>query len=206
MTEFADSEWVDRLASDDAVVREEAASLLHLRLARYLHTQLVKRGVSEDCVADVVQESVLRVLDRLHTFRGDSRFISWATAVGVRTGMELIRRQYWKTQSLGDLVKNDDVDLTQAWETGATASGTEDHREEILGVLSDLIRDALTDRQRLVLLAEIKGMPLSEIARELGSTRGAIYKVGHDARKRLKAELERRGIDASLFYSSINSG
>jgi RNA polymerase sigma-70 factor (ECF subfamily) len=206
MTEFADSEWVDRLASDDAVVREEAASLLHLRLARYLHTQLVKRGVSEDCVADVVQESVLRVLDRLHTFRGDSRFISWATAVGVRTGMELIRRQYWKTQSLGDLVKNDDVDLTQAWETGATASGTEDHREEILGVLSDLIRDALTDRQRLVLLAEIKGMPSSEIARELGSTRGAIYKVGHDARKRLKAELERRGIDASLFYSSINSG
>jgi RNA polymerase sigma-70 factor (ECF subfamily) len=167
---------------------------------------LVKRGVSEDCVADVVQESVLRVLDRLHTFRGDSRFISWATAVGVRTGMELIRRQYWKTQSLGDLVKNDDVDLTQAWETGATASGTEDHREEILGVLSDLIRDALTDRQRLVLLAEIKGMPSSEIARELGSTRGAIYKVGHDARKRLKAELERRGIDASLFYSSINSG
>jgi RNA polymerase sigma-70 factor (ECF subfamily) len=206
MTEFADSEWVDRLASDDAVVREEAASLLHLRLARYLHTQLVKRGVSEDCVADVVQESVLRVLDRFHTFRGDSRFISWATAVGVRTGMELIRRQYWKTQSLGDLVKNDDVDLTQAWETGATASGTEDHREEILGVLSDLIRDALTDRQRLVLLAEIKGMPSSEIARELGSTRGAIYKVGHDARKRLKAELERRGIDASLFYSSINSG
>jgi RNA polymerase sigma-70 factor (ECF subfamily) len=206
MTEFADSEWVDRLASEDAVVREEAASLLHLRLARYLHTQLVKRGVSEDCVADVVQESVLRVLDRLHTFRGDSRFISWATAVGVRTGMELIRRQYWKTQSLGDLVKNDDVDLTQAWETGATASGTEGHREEILAVLSDLIQDALTDRQRLVLLAEIKGMPSSEIARELGSTRGAIYKVGHDARKRLKAELERRGIDASLFYSSINSG
>ena len=206
MKEFADAEWVDRLASEDAVVREEAAELLHLRLARYLHAQLVNRGVSEDCVADVVQESVLRVLDRLHTFRGDSRFISWATAIGVRTGMELIRRQYWKTQSLGDLVKNDDVDLTQAWETGDTATSTHGEREEILGVLSALIRETLSNRQRLVLLAEIKGMPSSEIASELGSTRGAIYKVGHDARKRLKAELERRGIDASLFYSTINSG
>ena len=206
MTEFADSEWIDRLASEDAGVREDAASLLHLRLDRYLRPQLVKRGVSEDCVADVIQESVLRVLDRLQTFRGDSRFISWATAVGVRTGMELIRREYWKMLSLGDLVKNDDADLTQAWGTDAPVTGTEDHREEILGVLSDLIQNELTDRQRLVLLAEIKGMPSSEIARELGSTRGAIYKVAHDARKRLKTELNRRGIDNSLFYNSINSG
>jgi RNA polymerase sigma-70 factor (ECF subfamily) len=206
MTEFDDREWVARLASEDATVREEAAKELHLKLVRYLHVQLVRRGVTEDCVADVVQESVLRILDRLNTFRGESRFMSWATAIGVRTGMELIRRQYWKMQSLGELVKQDDVDLTQAWNNVETDRNEGDSREKILVVLSNLIQNSLTERQRLVLLAEIKGMPSSEIARELGTTRGAIYKVGHDARKRLKAELERRGVDASLFYSSINSG
>ena len=172
-------------------------------MTRNLRAQFLKRGLSQDCVEDVVQETILRVLDRLSTFRGESRFTSWATAVGVRTGMELVRKQYWKTRTLGDLVKGDDVELAGPWESSEPDPETNSARSEVLSALSVAIQSALSERQRLALMAELKGMPLSEIASELSSTRGAIYKLTHDARKKLKAALQQQGFDADAIYDSL---
>jgi RNA polymerase sigma-70 factor (ECF subfamily) len=159
-----------------------------------------------DCVEDVVQETLIRILDRLHTFRGDSRFMSWATAIGVRTGLELNRKQYWKTHTLGEFVKDSDYNLAGPWQSDEPAPQAEIERREILTALSAAIQMVLTDRQRLALLAELKGMPVTAIAGELGTTRGSVYKTTHDARKKLKAELERQGFDASFVIASIGKG
>jgi RNA polymerase sigma-70 factor (ECF subfamily) len=157
-------------------------------------------------VEDVVQETLIRILDRLHTFRGHSRFMSWATAIGVRTGLELNRKQYWKTHTLGELVNANDYDLAGPWQSDEPAPQAEIERREILTALSAAIQMVLTDRQRLALLAEMKGMPMTAIADELGTTRGSVYKTTHDARKKLKAELERQGFDASFVVASIGRG
>src|SRR5262245_10538804 len=45
-----------------------------------------------------------------------------------------------------------------------------------------------------VALTELRGMPQEEIARQLGIGRNALYKLGHDARKRLKARLAAAGV------------
>ena len=58
------------------------------------------------------------------------------------------------------------------------------------------IEHDLTEKQRTALLAELKGMPQDEIARQLGSNRNAIYKLTHDARKKLRAALEAAGYTA----------
>ena len=187
-------------------MREDASTELRAALIRNLRAQFLKRGLTQDCVEDVVQESVFRILDRLHTFRGDSRFMSWATAVGVRTGMELVRKQYWKTQTLGDLVKGDDLDLSGPWESAELDPKDNSLRAEVLTVLADVMRTALSERQRLVLLGEMKGMPGSEIAEEIGANRGAVYKMTHDARKKIKAELENRGFDADAIQQVLSSG
>ena len=50
----------------------------------------------------------------------------------------------------------------------------------------EIIRSELTEKQRTALLAELKGMPQDEIAKHLGSNRNALYKLTHDARRRLK--------------------
>ena len=55
----------------------------------------------------------------------------------------------------------------------------------------------LTARQRAVLVAELNGMPHAEIAAALGMTKNALYKLAHDARKRVKLQLETAGISAS---------
>jgi RNA polymerase sigma-70 factor (ECF subfamily) len=202
--EFPDSEWVDRLRSKDMALRDAASRRLRILLSANLRSPLVRRGLTEDCVEDVVQETLIRILDRMHTFRGDSRFMSWATAIGVRTGMELNRKQYWKTHTLGELVKDNDYNLVGPWQSDEPAPQAEIERREILSALSAAIQTVLTDRQRLVLLAEMKGMPITAIADELGATRGSVYKTTHDARKKLKAELERLGFDASVVIASIN--
>lgn len=201
-----DDDWIAKLNSADAAVRDSTSGKLRDALTATLRAQFVKRGLSQDCVEDVVQETVYRILDRLHTFRGDSRFMSWATAVGVRTGLELVRKQYWKTQTLGDLVKGDDVNLAGPWESMEPDPNEDTLRREILTALSEVIQSALSERQHMALLAEMKGMPSSEIAREMGSSRGAIYKMTHDARKKIKAELERRGFDADTIQQSLNEG
>ena len=70
----------------------------------------------------------------------------------------------------------------------------EAERHEILGLLRKVLEGELTDRQRAALVGELRGMPQEEIARQLGIGRNALYKLGHDARKRLKARLVAAGV------------
>jgi RNA polymerase sigma-70 factor (ECF subfamily) len=46
-------------------------------------------------------------------------------------------------------------------------------------------------------------MPQDEIARQLGSNRNAVYKLTHDARKRLKQGLEAAGFDADDIQAAF---
>ena len=64
------------------------------------------------------------------------------------------------------------------------------------GALKRAIDEALTERQREALLATLGGLPMVEVARRIGSTRGALYKLLHDARLRLRAHLEAEGAEA----------
>jgi RNA polymerase sigma-70 factor (ECF subfamily) len=69
-------------------------------------------------------------------------------------------------------------------------------RETILATMQEVIRNGLTTKQREALLAALQGMPLDEIAGQLGINRNALYKLTHDARKRLKHGLEAAGFTA----------
>jgi RNA polymerase sigma-70 factor (ECF subfamily) len=60
-----------------------------------------------------------------------------------------------------------------------------------MAIVEDLIETELTDRQRVAMIAILQsGMPMDEIARQLGTNRNALYKLLHDARKRLQQRLE----------------
>ena len=53
------------------------------------------------------------------------------------------------------------------------------------------------------MLAELKGMPQDEIAEQLGSSRNALYKLTHDARKKLKERLEVAGFTAEDLVATL---
>ena len=51
------------------------------------------------------------------------------------------------------------------------------------------IDEELTDRQRTALLAALGDMPLEAVADRMVTNRNALYKLLHDARKRLKRRM-----------------
>jgi len=54
----------------------------------------------------------------------------------------------------------------------------------------------LTPHQRRVLVAlTLNGVPIDVLADRLGTTRGALYKTLHDARKSLRAFVAARGLE-----------
>ena len=69
---------------------------------------------------------------------------------------------------------------------------------ELLGAVRDAIADALTPHQRTVLVAvTLNDVPIDVLAERLATTRGALYKTLHDARKSLRARLAEQGLEGA---------
>ena len=65
---------------------------------------------------------------------------------------------------------------------------------ELMGAITGSIDGCLTGHQREVLVAlALNGVPLDVLADRLNTTRGALYKTLHDARRKLRADLSERG-------------
>ncbi len=165
---------------------------LRTRLRRGLGAAFKGRSdVTEVDLEDFTQDAVLRVLERLDTFRRDSSFTTWAMAVAVRVSLTALRKRRQTAASLDEVP--DPVAPPDSPTPNNEATGA---RAELFAVLRSAIEGQLTSRQRQVLLGELEGVPQVMLADRLAATPGAIYKVSHDARKKLKAALTRAGFDA----------
>jgi RNA polymerase sigma-70 factor (ECF subfamily) len=177
---------------------DQQAALSDLReaLLRGLRRALDHRaGADDGFLEDVVQDTLVRILERLPQFEGRSRFLTWAMAVAIRVAMSELRHRRWKDVSLDEAVAGRNLAPGQAIvdEPGPAARS---EREAILAAMHEVIRNGLTTKQREALLAELRGMSQDEIARHLGSNRNALYKLTHDARRRLRQSLEAAGFTA----------
>jgi RNA polymerase sigma-70 factor (ECF subfamily) len=66
---------------------------------------------------------------------------------------------------------------------------------DLLAAIREEIETSLTPRQREVLVAlALNEVPIDVLAERFGTTRGALYKTLHDARRRLRAALVSRGL------------
>ena len=68
----------------------------------------------------------------------------------------------------------------------------------VLRELRRMVDEELTDRQREAVVAVLlEGMPISEVARRMNTNQNALYKLLHDARKKLKRQMEAAGLSAN---------
>ncbi len=153
----------------------------------------------ESLAEETAQETLLRVLDRLHTFEGRSQFTTWVYKIALRIALSELRRQKWRDVSLDDLLEEkDDQPARTRLEAGPGINPERAaERADMLQRVEHIIQEELTPHQRTALLAaSTGGMPLEEVARRMGMQRNALYKLLHDGRLRLKRRLEREGISA----------
>jgi len=190
-------DWVEQLRAGGA--REQAAvEELHALLLKAARFEVARRGAElphlrggdhEDLAQQAADDALLAVLRKLDDFRGESRFTTWAYKFALLEAAVKVRRRAWQGR---------EVPLAdEAWaalaDSGAGAGqGAED--AELFAALREEIECGLTPRQREVLVAvALNGVPIDVLAERLGSTRGALYKNLHDARRRLREALASRG-------------
>ena len=196
----------NKLTNDDWIAglkagRSDLTSALHTRIRSGLAAAFAERSdVGDSELDDFAQDAVIRVLDRLDSFNGDSALSTWAMAIAVRLSLTAMRRRQWKDKSLDALTADAAVEDASA-DPGTGASA----RDELLSALRSAIDTALTPRQRQAILSELEGIPQVVIAEHLQSTPGALYKMTHDARKKLRDALDRAGFDAQSVSELLAS-
>lgn len=195
-------EWLAALCGDAA---ESVAAVrdLEVYLGRVLR-RTVPRLADEDR-RDLIQESLARIVASLASFRGDSAFPTWAGGVAVRTALSELRRRRARAEGPArfDRVV---VDVDALASTEAALPEAALGRRDLLGALGRAIVTSLTVLQRRAIVAELRGIPTLEIARRLGTNPNALYKLTHDARRRLKIALLDAGYDATSLHEALTAG
>jgi len=183
--------WLEALQVPD---RDPAAvEGLRTLLVRGLHAALRERVPRRvDALAeDFAQDALIKILDKLDTFRGESKFTTWAQKIAVRTAFTELRRKRWENVSLQAVVADDETPSSDAVappeQTGPDESTSQ---QMLLDRVQQIIQNTLTDRQRTAITAVMQDMPLQEVARRMDTNRNALYKVIHDARQKVKDTLE----------------
>lgn len=194
MVQRTNEEWLTALRDP---IADEALVDLRAILLRGLRGSLAGR-VKDDLnqlTEDFAQDALLKILKNLETFRGESKFTTWAQKIAIHVAFTELRRRRWKDISLQDIIETPEGDeYTPKILTDPSISPEEETTQhDILDIVFNLIDTELTERQRTAMLAIIQGgMPLEEVARRMGTNRNALYKLLHDARKRLQVKLEEK--------------
>jgi RNA polymerase sigma-70 factor (ECF subfamily) len=196
-TNRTNDEWLQVLRGADS-----AGALAELRaiLVRGLGAALSRyERVTAADLEDFTQEALLKILANLDSFEGRSRFTTWAHKIAVRVALSELRRRRWRDVSIDDLTSRyDDQDFTPGVlaDPGAPPDRIVERRM-LLNTVSRLMEEGLTERQRRAVLSTIlEGMPVQEVAERMGTNRNALYKLVHDARRRLRRKLEEHGLTA----------
>jgi RNA polymerase sigma-70 factor, ECF subfamily len=130
------------------------------------------------------------VTRKLDGYRGASRFTTWAYGFAVFEVSVKLRRHRWR----GGRIPTADDDAV--WNRLASGGPGQARIEsaETLRALRRAVAEDLSPRQREVFIAvALNEVDVDVVAEQLRSSRGAVYKVLHDARRKLRLRLEHEG-------------
>jgi RNA polymerase sigma-70 factor (ECF subfamily) len=174
--------------------RDVDVARLHAFLLRAARFELARRRTAlrdvpaaelDDLAVQAANDALVALVRKLPTFRGDSRFTTWAAKFAILEASVKARRRAWQHR---------EVTLEpEAWTRLAPAVAAADPEEaERLRAIATAIRECLSPHQREILVAiALNDVPIDVLADRLQTTRGAIYKTLHDARRNLRAHLAR---------------
>ncbi len=139
---------------------------------------LARRMVGFDQADELTQDVFVRAWQKLHTFRGESRFSTWLHRLAVN--LILSRRASMATQRQRFI--GDEVALEQA----ASRPDSREHSKDLEGAIARLPEGA----RAIFVLHDIEGYRHDEIAGLLGVTTGTTKAQLHRARMLLRGHLD----------------
>jgi RNA polymerase sigma-70 factor (ECF subfamily) len=191
-------EWLSGLRAQ-GTEREASIARLHALLLRAARFEVARRRPAlphlrgnelEDIAHEAADDALVSVLARLDDFRGESRFTTWAYKFALLEAAVKLRKRAWQGREVP--LEPESWGLFESADPGPER-GLE--QSELLRAVQAGIAEALTPHQRRVLIAlALNGVPIDVLADRLETTRGALYKTLHDARRKLRAYLQEAGL------------
>ena len=190
--------WVRSLQASGPE-REAAVARLHDLLLRAAQFEVNRRRAMlphlrgddfQDLAVQSADDALVAVLSKLHGYRGESKFTTWAYKFALLEAAVKLRRRAWQGRELPL-----EPEAWAAFTTEHASPEASAERSDLLAERRKAISDELTPYQREVLVATtLNGVPIDVLAERLNTTRGALYKTLHDARRKLRAHLAARGM------------
>jgi RNA polymerase sigma-70 factor (ECF subfamily) len=144
----------------------------------------------DDLANHAADDALVSVLARLDDFRGASRFTTWAYKFALYEAAVRLRKRAWQGREVPL-----EPETWSLFSNAALEPDAEVEQSELLTAVQDAIGEALTPHQRRVLVAlTLNGVPIDVLAERLNTTRGALYKTLHDARRKLRKHLDDCGL------------
>lgn len=189
--------WLEGLAPTSPT-REAECGRLYALMLRVARGEVLRRAPSlrmfgpelEDIAHQAAADALMSVSSRLHRFRGESRFTTWASKFVIFDVASKMSRHHWRHFD----VAFDQEDWARLASRSDVAPEETAEVREFVRTIETAVEQGLTERQRLVFLAVVMhGTPIAALAERLGTTHNALYKVLFDARKKLRAALAEAG-------------
>jgi RNA polymerase sigma-70 factor (ECF subfamily) len=191
-------DWLRGLRSHGSE-RDDAVARLHALLLRAARFEVVRRRPTmphlrgnelDEIALEAADDALMSVIARLDDFRGASRFTTWAYKFALLEAAVKLRKRSWQGR---------EVPLEPEGWNAFTSPGLRPEAEleqaELLTTVQRAITEVLTPHQQRVLVAlAVNGVPIDVLAERLGTTRGALYKTLHDARRKLRRHLAEAGL------------
>lgn len=190
--------WVNALEDGTGPQYEQACSRLHALLVRIAMDDVFRRGPRyritgpelNDLAHQAAADALMRITHKIHDFRGDARFTTWAFRFVVLEVSSKLGRHFWRTSTArfdldewAQVPDHSGIDPVSHWQA-----------QELVEAVQEAVETALSARQRQVFTALVRGVPLETLADELETNRNALYKTMFDARKKLRARLVANGL------------
>ena len=199
-------EWLRGLRASGRE-RDDAIARLHALLLRAARFECARRRPMlphlrgndlEDIALQAADDALMSILVRLDSFRGDSRFTTWAYKFALLEAAVKLRRRAWQGREIPLEPESWSLFASAGVEPGDSAA-----QSELLETLQDAVAEVLTPHQRHVLVAlALNGVPIDVLAERLNTNRNALYKTLHDARRKLRAHLEERGLSLETLETN----
>jgi RNA polymerase sigma-70 factor, ECF subfamily len=191
-------EWLRSLRTSGREY-DEAVTRLHELLLRAARFECARRRPAlphlrgndlDDIANQAADDALVSILGRLDSFRGASRFTTWAYKFALLEAAVKLRRRAWQGREVPLEPETWSLFSSAGAEPAESAEQT-----ELLETLQQAVAEVLTPHQRRVLVAlALNGVPIDVLAERLSTTRGALYKTLHDARRKLRGHLEELGL------------
>jgi RNA polymerase sigma-70 factor (ECF subfamily) len=191
--------WLEAL-SGAGREKEEAVEQLHALLLRASRFEIARRRNAlgsgraselDDLAVQSADDALMAIMRKLHTYRGESRFTTWAFKFALLEAGVKVRRRAWH----GREVPLEEEGWARLPDRGSSP-GEDAETTELMGAVRQAIAGSLTAHQRQVLVAiTLNDVPIDVLAERLDTTRGALYKTLHDARRKLRASLAADGFE-----------